>query len=43
MRRFQDAAEARPDAFIRYEYPKLVDESREAMAKVYQASICHPN
>jgi hypothetical protein len=34
LRRFQDASEARPDAFIRYDYPKLIDESREAMAKV---------
>ncbi|KAF2821186.1 PLP-dependent transferase [Ophiobolus disseminans] len=32
MRSFQDAAEARPDSFIRYEYPKLLDEAREAMA-----------
>ncbi|CAO2653784.1 Nn.00g031950.m01.CDS01 [Neocucurbitaria sp. VM-36] len=34
MRSFQDAAEARPDHFIRYQYPELVDESREAMAKL---------
>jgi selenocysteine lyase/cysteine desulfurase len=34
MRRFQDAAEACPDSFIRYDYPRLVDESREAMGKV---------
>ncbi|KAF1850783.1 PLP-dependent transferase [Cucurbitaria berberidis CBS 394.84] len=34
MRSFQDAAEARPDKFIRYQYPELVDESREAVAKL---------
>ena len=34
MRAYQDAAESRPDQFIRYDYPKLLDESREAIAKV---------
>lgn len=34
MRAYQDAAEASPDHFIRYKYPKLLDESREAMAKL---------
>lgn len=34
MRSYQDAAEARPDHFIRYEYPSLLDASREAMAKL---------
>lgn len=34
LRAFQDQAEARPDAFIRYEYPKLLDEARNAMSKV---------
>lgn len=34
MRRFQDASEARPDSFIRYEYSSLLDKSREAMGKV---------
>ncbi|KAG7288361.1 Glycosylphosphatidylinositol (GPI)-anchored cell wall endoglucanase [Staphylotrichum longicolle] len=34
LRSFQDRAEARPDPFIRYEYPKLLDESREAVAKL---------
>lgn len=33
MREMQDRAEGRPDQFIRYEYPKLLDESRAAMAK----------
>ncbi|TKA73791.1 hypothetical protein B0A49_05141 [Cryomyces minteri] len=32
MRSFQDRSEARPDVFIRYEYPKLLDESRAAVA-----------
>jgi hypothetical protein len=41
MRRFQDASEARPDSFLRYDYPKLIDESREAMAKVLYPST-HP-
>ncbi|KAL6704908.1 hypothetical protein ACN47E_007453 [Coniothyrium glycines] len=34
MRAFQDRAEARPDRFIRYDYPSHLDESREAMAKL---------
>ena len=33
MRSYQDAAEARPDHFIRYQYPTHIDASREAMAK----------
>lgn len=32
MRRFQDASEAAPDRYIRYEYPDLLDESRAAAA-----------
>ncbi|KAK4097906.1 PLP-dependent transferase [Parathielavia hyrcaniae] len=34
LRAYQDLAEARPDPFIRYEYPKLLDESRAAIAKL---------
>ncbi|KAH8913083.1 PLP-dependent transferase [Coniochaeta sp. PMI_546] len=34
QREYQDRAEARPDPFIRYEYPKRLDESREAVAKL---------
>lgn len=34
LRAYQDAAEARPDIFIRYDYPKLLDESRTAVAKL---------
>ncbi|KAJ9137474.1 PLP-dependent transferase [Pleurostoma richardsiae] len=34
MRHFQDLAEAQPDTFIRYDYPKFLDESREAVAKL---------
>jgi len=32
MRAYQDLAEARPDPFIRYEYPRLLDVSRAAVA-----------
>lgn len=32
LRFFQEAAEAAPDRFIRYEYPRLLDSSRAAMA-----------
>ncbi|RAR09700.1 plp-dependent transferase [Stemphylium lycopersici] len=34
LRAFQDASEARPDQFIIYEYPRYLDEAREAMAKL---------
>ncbi|KAL2128318.1 hypothetical protein VTI74DRAFT_9359 [Chaetomium olivicolor] len=34
MRSYQDLAEAAPDAFIRFDYPKLLDQSREAIAKL---------
>jgi len=37
MRSFQDRAEAAPDAFIRYEYPKLLDQSRAALARLLKA------
>lgn len=37
MRQFQDLAEARPDPFIRYAYPKLLDESRAALAAFLDA------
>ncbi|ORY18512.1 pyridoxal phosphate-dependent transferase [Clohesyomyces aquaticus] len=39
MRGFQDQAEARPDEFIRYTYPKLLDESRAAISKVLHAPV----
>ncbi|KAH7087317.1 pyridoxal phosphate-dependent transferase [Paraphoma chrysanthemicola] len=32
MRALQDATEASPDRYIRYEYPRLLDQSREVMA-----------
>lgn len=32
-------AEARPDPFIRYEFPKLLDESREAVARLLRAPV----
>ena len=37
LRAYQDDCEARPDLFIRYQYPKLLDESREAVAKIVNA------
>jgi len=32
LRSLQDAAEAAPDRYIRYEYPRLLDASRAVMA-----------
>lgn len=37
QREFLDACEARPDPFIRWDYPKYLDISREAVAKVINA------
>ncbi|KAK3661161.1 hypothetical protein LTR56_000284 [Elasticomyces elasticus] len=34
---YQDEAEARPDRFIRYDYPSLLDKSRDAVAKYINA------
>jgi selenocysteine lyase/cysteine desulfurase len=34
LRSFQDALEANPDAFLRYEFPPLLDKSRETIAKM---------
>ncbi|KAH6868563.1 pyridoxal phosphate-dependent transferase [Alternaria rosae] len=34
MRAFQDECEGRPDPFIRYKYPVVLDEARKAMAKL---------
>lgn len=34
LRAFQDASEAQPDKFILYDYPRYLDEAREAMAKL---------
>lgn len=34
LRSFQDAAEARPDRFIRWDFKVLLDESRAAVAKL---------
>ncbi|KAK6600530.1 hypothetical protein H4I96_07856 [Botrytis cinerea] len=34
QRQYQDASEARPDEFIRYTYPRTLDESREALGKL---------
>jgi selenocysteine lyase/cysteine desulfurase len=39
MRKFQDQVEAYPDVFIRYDYPHLLDQSREAISKVLNAPV----
>ncbi|EME47697.1 hypothetical protein DOTSEDRAFT_166965 [Dothistroma septosporum NZE10] len=39
LRHFQDQHEERPDWFIRYEYPRLNDEARTAIAKYLRASV----
>ncbi|PHH68882.1 hypothetical protein CDD82_203 [Ophiocordyceps australis] len=39
LREYQDQAEARPDGFIRYEFPRLLDESREAVARLIKAPV----
>lgn len=38
MRHFQSLSEARPDDFIRYQYPNLLDASRVAVAKLLNAA-----
>ncbi|KAH7171310.1 pyridoxal phosphate-dependent transferase [Dactylonectria macrodidyma] len=37
LRAYQDASEARPDVFIRYDYPELLDEAQSAVAKLLNA------
>ncbi|KAF2683942.1 PLP-dependent transferase [Lentithecium fluviatile CBS 122367] len=37
LQSFQEQVEARPDQFIRYTYPQLLDESRAAIANVLNA------
>ncbi|KAI1413889.1 PLP-dependent transferase [Hypoxylon sp. FL1857] len=37
LRQYQDLAEAKPDQFIRYETPDILNESREAVAKLLNA------
>lgn len=39
MRSFQDASEAAPDRYIRYEYPKLLDASRQAAADYLRVPV----
>ncbi|KAE9987103.1 hypothetical protein EG327_004001 [Venturia inaequalis] len=39
LRSFQDQAEARPDQFIRYDYPKALDRSRVAMAELLKVPV----
>lgn len=36
---YQDQAEARPDQFMRYDYKKPLDESREAVAELINAPV----
>ncbi|KAI1637809.1 pyridoxal phosphate-dependent transferase [Biscogniauxia mediterranea] len=37
MQHYQDLAEAAPDKAIRYDFPTILDESREAVAKILNA------
>ncbi|KAL2173085.1 pyridoxal phosphate-dependent transferase [Thermothelomyces heterothallicus CBS 202.75] len=39
MREYQDLAEARPDPFVRYDQTRLLDESREAVARLLRAPV----
>lgn len=39
MRSFQDASEAAPDRYIRYEYPGLLDASRQAAADYLKVPV----
>lgn len=39
MRHYQDEVEAQPDPFIRYTYPQLLDESREAVAGLLRVPV----
>lgn len=39
QRSYQDQAEARPDIFIRYDFPKLLDQSRAAVASLLRAPV----
>ncbi|QPG96643.1 hypothetical protein C2857_004857 [Epichloe festucae Fl1] len=39
MRGYQDQAEARPDQFIRYDQPRLLDEARAAVARLVKAPV----
>lgn len=38
QRSYQDQCEARPDGFIRYKYPSLLDKSREALSTLLNVS-----
>jgi selenocysteine lyase/cysteine desulfurase len=39
LRGLQDAAEARPDSFIRYDFKDLLDESRAAIANLLKVPV----
>lgn len=36
---YQNAAESRPDKFIRYDYPNLLDKSRQALADLLKVDV----
>lgn len=38
LREIQDLAEAKPDTWLRYDFPKMLDESREALASFLDIS-----
>lgn len=39
MRHYQDLTEARPDRFLRYDYPKMLDRSRKLLADHIHAPL----
>ncbi len=39
LRTFQDRAEGTPDLFIRFDYPRHLDESRQAIAKLLNVPV----
>lgn len=39
QQKYREACEFQPDPFIRYQYPKLLDKSRAAVAKVLNAPV----
>lgn len=39
QREFLDLCEAEPDTFVRYQFPRLLDESRLAISKLLNAPV----
>ena len=39
FRHYQDLSESKPDAFIRYDYPRLLDKSRQVIADFLHAPV----